>query len=161
MKLKKFYKLSRYGLATAVFSLTMSANPSQAYSYLHEPQKEVYCLAQNIYFESRGEPIQGQLAVAMVTLNRTKHEDYPSTICGVVKQGCQFSWVCDGKSDRLPANAAGLQALNLAKQAITNKHLVDITNGAIYFHAGYSKPSWSKKMEKTIAIGNHIFYRRS
>lgn len=148
-------------MATTVLNLTLSATPSQAYDYSPQLQEEVYCLAQNIYFESRGEPIQGQLAVAMVTINRTKHKDYPSTICGVVNQGCQFSWVCDGKSDKLPTNStAGQQAINLAKQAITNRDLVDITDGAIFFHADYSKPSWSKKMEKTIAIGNHIFYRR-
>ena len=149
-------------MATTVLSLTLSANPSQAYEYSPELQQEVYCLAQNIYFESRGEPLKGQLAVAMVTINRAKHEDYPSTICGVVNQGCQFSWVCDGKSDNLPINStAGKQAMNLAKQVISNRDLVDVTKGALFFHARYSNPSWSNKMEKTIAIGNHIFYRRS
>lgn len=162
MKLKKFYQLVQYGLSTVVLTITLSTNPSKANDYPPELQKEVYCLAQNIYFESRGEPVRGQLAVAMVTLNRTKSDDFPSTVCEVVNQGCQFSWVCDGKSDKLPTNsAAGRQAVSLAVQAITNRALVDVTNGALFFHANYSKPSWSKKMEKTIAIGNHIFYRRS
>ena len=146
-------------MATTVLSLTLYANPSQANE---QYSKEVYCLAQNIYFESRGESIRGQLAVAKVTINRTKDEDYPNTICKVVKQGCQFSWICDGKSDILPVKSvAGQQALKLATQVISNTELVDITDGALYFHAKYAKPSWTKKMEKTIEIGNHIFYRRS
>lgn len=155
MKLKN--KSIRIALAILATSLFMTSTPAQAYGVSNEQ----YCLAQNIYFESRGEPKQGQLAVALVTINRAKNKEYPNTICGVVNQGCQFSWVCDGKSDTLPVSStAGKQALAIASEVLYDKDVVDITNGALFFHATYAKPSWRKRMEKTIAIGNHIFYRR-
>lgn len=160
-------------MATTVLSLTLSVSPSHSYANTNFNQ-EVMCLAQNIYFESRGEPIKGQIAVALVTLNRVNHPDFPKTVCGVVQQSiknnkgqpirgkCQFSWYCDGKSDVLPSGSEQVkQSIALAVVLLTTPVKVDITNGALFFHASYVKPSWRKSSEKTIAIGNHIFYRRS
>ena len=160
-------------MATTVLSLTLCASPSQASDYSNFSQ-EVMCLAQNIYFESRGEPVKGQIAVALVTINRTNHPDFPNTICGVVQQAvvnskgqpikgkCQFSWYCDGKSDEMPSGDAQVkQSVALAAMLLSTPIKVDITKGALFFHASYVKPSWRKTSEKTIAIGNHIFYRRS
>ena len=124
-------------------------------------QSEVYCLAQVIYFEARGEPIQGQIAVAHVTINRTKSSLFPSTICEVVaqKNPCQYSWYCDGKSDILPNNEQTVNALALANKILTTP-FVDTTYGALFFHASSINPGWHN-LEKTVEIGTHIFYRRS
>jgi spore germination cell wall hydrolase CwlJ-like protein len=149
-------------MVTTVLSLTLSVSPLQASDYTPNIKEEILCLAQNIYFESRGEPVKGQIAVALVTINRANNPDYPNTICGVVKQGCQFSWNCDGKSDVLPVTKdAAKKAIQLATVMLINPRVDDITKGALFFHSSYVKPSWRKKMEKTIEIGNHIFYRRS
>lgn len=127
-------------------------SPSQAYN-----QDEVYCLTQTIYFESRGEPIAGQLAVGLVVLNRVDSSEFPETICTVIKQRCQFSWYCDGKSDKLPDTRAAKLAKHIAL-VLMSKTIPDFTQGALFFHAKELTPQFS---EKTIAIGNHIFYRGS
>ena len=79
-------------------------------------QKQVMCLAENIFYESAHEPLDGQVAVAFVTLNRVKSKSYPNNICSVVKQknprGCQFSWYCDGKSDNPKDTEAWDRAMN-------------------------------------------------
>lgn len=164
MKLKKFYQLLKYSLATTVLSLTLSATPSQAYipKQMYTDSPEAYCLAQAIYFEAKGEPIIGQLAVGHVVLNRSKDSRFPTSICGVVQQtrhGCQFSWYCDGKTDVLPNNLQANKAKLIASFLLLYKS-PDITNGALFFHANYVQPRWAKRSELTIEIGNHLFYRR-
>jgi len=122
--------------------------------------KNVRCLAENVYYESRGEPLKGQLAVAKVTLNRLD-EGYANSVCGVVKQGCQFSWVCDGTLTR-PFGPAWTHAVGIALVALNEPHKVeDPTNGATYFHATYIEwqPGWRKVQDSVRQIGNHIFYR--
>ncbi len=128
--------------------------------------EEVHCLAQNVYFESRSEPLAGQIAVAKVTLNRVLSAQFPDTICGVVRQGgrhrnrCQFSWYCDGKPDVIKNQAAWHRALNIAYAALFNT-VSDPTRGALYFHAHYVNPGWAKRMRRTVRIGNHLYYRDS
>lgn len=128
--------------------------------------EEVNCLAQNVYFESRSEPLTGQIAVAMVTLNRVSSDRFPATICGVVRQGgkkrhrCQFSWHCDGKPDVVKDQAAWHRALNVAYAALFNG-ISDPTSGALYFHAHYVAPRWAKRMRSTVRIGKHLYYRDS
>jgi spore germination cell wall hydrolase CwlJ-like protein len=125
---------------------------------------EIHCLALNIYFEARGEPDTGQRAVGHVVMNRAAHPRFPSSVCGVVRQGgekrrhrCQFSWWCDGRSDRPSDQAAWQEALRLAK-AIYAGELPDITGGAMWYHADYVSPYWSKVLPKGDKIGQHIFY---
>lgn len=126
--------------------------------------RDVRCLAENVYYESRGEPLKGQLAVAKVTLNRLD-EGYAKSICGVVKQQhsnvCQFSWVCNGAVAR-PIGLAWTQAVGIALVALNEPTRVeDPTNGATYFHATYIEwqPGWRKVQESVRQIGNHVFYR--
>jgi hypothetical protein len=128
-------------------------------------QKEFECLALNIYWESRGEPNLGQLAVASVTLNRLVSPSFPKTICSVVKQGtnlgrnkCQFSWACDGQHDRPANDEAWNQAQRVAYRTLFSD-LPDPTAGALYFHADYVRPDWSGEKELVSQIGRHIFYR--
>ena len=116
-------------------------------------EKQIDCLAKNIYFEARGEPIKGQLAVAHVVMNRLDSEEYPSNICGIVYQPNQFSWTSRRK---LSINDWSLYAniKELAKHVIMNKPK-DPTNGALFFkHKRLKKQS----KKNSIVIGNHIFY---
>jgi len=140
----------------------------QYHSFTPEVQKQVRCLAQNIYFESAFEPEQGKIAVAFVTLNRTKHDQFPASICGVVTQKtnstCQFSWYCQEKEKTSfltgsPKNDVVYQhILQLASFVYANHaHIKDPTNGAIYYHADYVNPQW-KNVKHSKTIGRHIFY---
>jgi spore germination cell wall hydrolase CwlJ-like protein len=145
--------------------MILSASPSLARTDPSQEVKhndyEIACLTQVIYFESRGEPIAGQLAVGLVTINRKNSNLFPNTICEVTKQKtpvCQYSWYCDGKSDTVPNNKEGKLAKALATRLLTSE-VEDITKGALFFHADYINPGWTN-LEKTIEIGAHVFYRR-
>jgi spore germination cell wall hydrolase CwlJ-like protein len=127
--------------------------------------KQVKCLAENIYYESRGESLVGQVAVAKVTMNRVL-EGYASTVCGVVKQrspgGCQFSWVCNGKGNPPASDDLWTQAVSIALVTINEAEKVeDPTSGATHFHATYInwKPAWKQVTDSVSQIGNHVFYR--
>ena len=128
--------------------------------------RELECLARNVYFEARGEPMSGKYAVAAVTMNRVVDPNFPSTICQVVYQGvglgqnmCQFSWACDRYSDR-PRDA---KAWEIARQVAYNALFLDRpdpTGGALYFHTTRVRPVWSRTMVKVGVIGAHVFYRQ-
>jgi spore germination cell wall hydrolase CwlJ-like protein len=129
-----------------------------------DSKSEVHCLALNIYFEARSEPKPGQRAVGHVVMNRVAHPGYPDSVCKVVRQGgeqalhrCQFSWWCDGRSDRPVNRKAWDQALQLA-QEIYLGGLKDTTDGALWYHAVYVKPYWSDILRQGDKIGQHIFY---
>jgi N-acetylmuramoyl-L-alanine amidase len=122
-------------------------------------EKDRYCLAQNIYFESRGESTVGQEFVGWVTLNRVMNSDFPGEICKVVWQKDQFSWTHDGKSDTPKDKDAWATAQVIAGEVITAYGVDrDPTEGATYFHATSVKPDWAKKFERVVRIDNHIFY---
>ena len=119
------------------------------------------CLALNVYHEARSEPVVGQYAVAHVTINRVQSNRWPNDVCKVVKQGyhkgrhrCQFSWYCDGKSDKPYEELAWAKSLIVA-----DNRILDITHGATHYHARYVRPYWSKKLLKTVAYGSHKFYK--
>jgi spore germination cell wall hydrolase CwlJ-like protein len=122
--------------------------------------KELSCLAKNIYHEARGEPLEGQLAVAIVTLNRVNHRDFPKDICSVVYQRtattCQFSWVCD-KTLAIRDLNKFVQAVEIARIAIEGRESIDEISKALYYHADYVNPGWHQKT-KVAKIGRHIFY---
>jgi spore germination cell wall hydrolase CwlJ-like protein len=133
-------------------------------------QKQVECLAENIYFEALNESRDGQIAVALVTLNRLVSGNYGNDICGVVKQKtnidgrviCQFSWYCDSNttSKRLTIKNTVMynEVRDIAVYVLLNYEKIhDLTNGATYYHADYVQPGW--KLNKTTKIGRHIFYR--
>jgi|TARA_R100001129_G_scaffold183122_2_gene164921 spore germination cell wall hydrolase CwlJ-like protein len=133
---------------------------------------ELACMATAIYFEARGEPMVGQVAVAQVIMSRVYDERYPDTVCDVVKQGyyyswdktipirdkCQFSFWCDGKPETIKDEDAYFWATEVA-QAVMVGTLYDTTQGATHYHAYYVQPSWSKKFTRTVRINDHIFYR--
>jgi len=120
------------------------------------------CLTEALYFEARGESLEGQIAVAEVILNRVDSPLYPRTVCGVVKQrgggGCQFSYVCHGKTKMREKQAADL-AGRIARAMLDGAPRV-LTDGATHFHTRGVKPSWSKRFARTASIGQHLFYRQ-
>lgn len=121
------------------------------------------CLTEALYFEARGESLEGQIAVAEVILNRVDNPLYPRSVCGVVKQrgggGCQFSYVCDGRADRMRDKTAADLAGRIARAMLDGAPRV-LTDGATHFHTRAVRPSWSKRFAKTAAIGAHLFYRQ-
>jgi spore germination cell wall hydrolase CwlJ-like protein len=136
-----------------------------------ETAKQVDCLAKNIYHEARNDGLTGQRAVAWATMNRIKSEKYPDTICDVVYQAelndngiplrnkCQFSWFCDGKSDTIDDQAAWNVAAKIAEDVfVAYDNETDPTNGAIMYHANYVEPFWVSSYTETARIDSHIFY---
>ena len=127
--------------------------------------RELKCLSEALYFEARGEQIEGLIAVADVIINRKNSSQFPGTICGVVSEGshkrhaCQFSYNCDGKLELIYDKKTYRRIVKLSSM-ILNGAFSDVTNGATFFHASEVSPSWSKKFKKTRKIGRHIFYKK-
>ena len=140
-------------------------------AFLDKRILEQSCLARAVYFEARSESLHGQLAVAMVILNRVKASKSPASICGVVYQGssrlnaCQFSFACDGKTDlpkhgRAWGTALAITALALAGDKEMADERMRIVSTATHYHADYVAPRWSKSLHRLTKIGRHIFYTR-
>lgn len=149
------HKLERYKNET-----TAEGGPSAK-----EIEKNLQCLAINIYREAGHEIFQGKVAVAQVTLNRTEDGRFPKDICGVVYQKnifmdkivCQFSWFCDQSVRIRPINdKAYTESMEVAKKVYLENFRLDSVKDALYYHANYVNPNW--KYQKVATIGNHIFY---
>ena len=128
--------------------------------------EEFTCLANGLYFEARGETLQGQRAVAEVILNRVASKQYPNTICGVVYQGtgkkhqCQFSFSCDGIPDVVREKSAFERSSKIARLMIDGMYKeAEVTDGALYYHTTAVRPSWAKSFTRTTQLGVHLFYR--
>ena len=134
--------------------------------------ESLICLALNVYHEAKNQSFMGQVAVAQVVMNRVKDERYPNTVCDVVKQAetykykptipiknkCQFSWYCDGKSDKPEEPKAWRDAMHVAN-GVYNGHIGDFVEGATHYHAYYVNPSWAKVKKYVLRIDDHIFYK--
>jgi hypothetical protein len=118
--------------------------------------RDLTCMAGAIYFEAKGEPLSGQLAVAEVILNRTKSGRFPKSICSVVTQPGQFSFVRGGRVPAIANNPHYRTAIAVARVAMADAWDSPAPN-AMYFHARRVSPRW--RMTKVAAIGNHVFYR--
>ncbi len=125
----------------------------------------ITCLALNVYHEARNEPMNGMYAVASVVINRVQDDRWPNNVCAVVKDGyrkdshkCQFSWYCDGKSDRPKEDRAWAMAVLVADDILRGT-VDDVSHGATHYHANYVKPIWAKKLTRTVSYGSHIFYK--
>lgn len=122
------------------------------------------CLALAVYWEAGGEGREGMSAVAWVVLNRRAHDDFPSTVCGVVLQGgpepnCQFRFWCNGQSDKPSDADLWALALDVAAEALEGG-AADPTGGALFFHAAQmGEAPWRLPRERTVQIGRHIYYR--
>jgi spore germination cell wall hydrolase CwlJ-like protein len=136
-----------------------------------EQRPQMWCLAQNIYYEARSSNRADRMAVADVVINRVKHTYYPNTICEVVQQGmrnangsmkrnkCQFSWYCDGRSDWPTNQDAWIEAQMIAYNMIIHSDSLGITEGSTHYHADYVNPRWARDLQLVGRIGVHIFYR--
>jgi spore germination cell wall hydrolase CwlJ-like protein len=152
---------------------TIAYQPSQTglnFKYKGESQaefeeRERRCLATAIYFEARGEPLQGQIAVGQVIMNRVRSPNFPETICGVVYQGqmapgCQFSFACDGKTDTPKNDKHWTLARKLAKQITSGEAWLSEIGYSTFYHADYVSPYWKSTMNKIDSVGRHIFYKK-
>ena len=131
---------------------------------LPKPSSEMKCLAEAIYFEARGETIEGQYAVGEVIINRVLSNEFPNSVCGVISEGanrlnaCQFSYNCDGKLETINEKKIYGRILKLSK-ILLEPSARFLTGGATFYHSKFVSPSWSKKFLKTNEIGNHVFYK--
>ena len=129
-------------------------------------ERQLTCLATNIYYEAGNQPFEGKVAVAQVTMNRTESGQYPADICKTIYQKnivyekvlCQFSWVCDRAVIARPVNRANFkESEEVAKKVLLEGFRLPSLKDAMYFHGDYINPGW--KREKIAKIGNHIFYK--
>ncbi len=120
-------------------------------------ERDLNCLAEAIYHEARGESPRGQAAVAEVILNRVDSRQFASSVCAVVNQPSQFSYTIGGRK-AIGNKAAYLRARDIARRALAGAPRV-LTGGATYFHTPAVSPSWSRRFQRTVQIGQHIFYR--
>ena len=123
------------------------------------------CLANAIYFESRSEPVRGQMAVAQVVINRVFSGFYPNNVCDVVYQNahrhlaCQFTFACDGKRKLINERGAWARANRIAKQTLDGKIYVPEVAKSTHYHAAYVRPNWIHEMKRMVRYGIHSFYR--
>jgi hypothetical protein len=152
---------------------TIAYRPSEvglSFKYKGESQaefeeRERRCLSTAIYFEARSEPLQGQIAVGQVIMNRVRSPQFPQTICGVVYQGqmapgCQFSFACDGKTDTPRQDSHWALAQKLARQITSGQVWLPEIGYSTFYHADYVSPQWKSAMNKIDTIGRHIFYKK-
>lgn len=158
-----------------IYTLTMkkleslkSASSSYADTLVSakEVEKQLGCLALNIYREAGNEPFEGKVGVAQVTLNRVEHPDFPKDVCAVVYQKnkviekvvCQFSWYCDSVHRTRPVNKEAYQeSYVVAQKVLLENFRLPSLNDALYYHADYVNPGW--KLERIVKVGRHIFYK--
>ena len=120
---------------------------------------EATCLATAVYFESMGEPLEGQLAVAQVVINRAKSGRYPTSLCGVVKQKAQFSFVRSGQFPRIDAGCEAWRKAQAIARIATASMAKVLPTDVLWYHADYVAPSWGRRLARVDKIGAHIFYR--
>lgn len=143
----------------------LAISKPKSYVSVENVDRTLDCLAMNIYKEAGGEPFEGKVAVAQVTLNRVDHPAFPKDVCAVVYQKnvvmekvvCQFSWYCEGMTNKKPQNKTYQESYAVAKKVLLEGFRLDSMNDAIYFHAVHVNPSWP--YQKIGKVGNHIFYK--
>lgn len=177
MVLTKFF-LRTITLALAIFAtLTVFHTKAEEYKEQSIPvsnitaairEKELKCLADNIYFEAGYESFEGKVAVAQVTLNRVNNPKWSSDVCKVVYQKnvvyekvvCQFSWYCEqGPTYKISNKQVYSESMVVAKKVLLEGFRLPSVNKALYYHADYVNPKWNKP--KVAKIGRHIFYSES
>lgn len=128
-----------------------------------ERERQLSCLAKNIYHEAGYEPFEGKVAVAQVTMNRAASSQFPSDVCQVVHQKnviygkviCQFTWYCEN-GPVVRNNEVYRESMEVAKKVLLENFRLPSLNNAFYYHADYVNPNW--KLPKVAKIGRHIFY---
>ena len=122
-------------------------------------KQDLFCMAKNIYHEAGSEPTLGKYAVAQVTINRMKSPQYKDTVCSVVFEPYQFSWAnYHGRRWTTPRGENWLEAKRIARDVLANGKRIHGLDDALFYHATYVRPSWSRKFDRVTRIGLHIFY---
>jgi spore germination cell wall hydrolase CwlJ-like protein len=143
---------------------------AQPYSFvsLKDRERQLQCMADNVYYEAAGEPAEGKIAVAQVVMNRVESGDFPKDPCQVIYQRnvflekvvCQFSWYCDTATKKRPVNSELWdESYEAAKMVLMEGFRLPSLKNALYYHADYVNPQWKKK-EEVAKIGRHIFYKK-
>jgi hypothetical protein len=150
------------GLIDALNSIVSPKAPLSsmvdAYAGSEIADTEQECLAGAIYFEARSEPIEGQLAVADVVINRTRSGRYPTTICAVVTQKAQFSFIRNGRFPKADKNSEAWRKAVAISRIARDKLASQVPSNVLWYHATYVSPSWGRRLTKVNQIGLHIFY---
>jgi spore germination cell wall hydrolase CwlJ-like protein len=121
--------------------------------------EQTNCLATAVYFEARGESVEGQLAVAHVVMNRATSGRYPSDWCSVVKQRSQFSFVRHGEFPNIDANCDSWKKAEAVAELAAANVVPSISPDVLWYHANYVAPAWRRSLQEVEQIGAHIFYR--
>ena len=122
-------------------------------------KQDLFCMAKNIYHEAGSEPTLGKYAVAQVTINRMKSPQYKDTVCSVVFEPYQFSWAnYHGRRWTTPRGENWQEAKRIARDVLENGKRIHGLDDALFYHATYVRPSWSRKFDRVTRIGLHIFY---
>ena len=166
------FKAFLYGMGFGALLMFILLLPGQLKA--SDANNEIFCMAQNIYFEAGNQPLAGKVAVGQVVLNRLEHSNYPGTMCDVIYQAkwkenwlgnmhpirnqCQFSWFCDGKSDEPEISPTWYESLKVARDVVQGGY-PDITEGATHYHNDKVNPYWADSLNQTVIINNHIFYK--
>ena len=125
----------------------------------HSLSDQMHCLTGAIYFESRGEPLAGQLAVANVVINRSEDRRWPASYCGVVYQRSQFSFVKKRRMPRVDTGSAAWKRASAIARIAHQEMWESPASEAVYFHATHVKPRWSRAKTRLAQIDTHVFYR--
>jgi spore germination cell wall hydrolase CwlJ-like protein len=178
--MEKLFRFTAYVMGLVVVAMLVQSITQTKMAKLREGQmlsspdivsiktreRQLECLAMNIYREAGHENFEGKVAVAQVTMNRAAHPSFPKDVCAVVFQKsvvidrviCQFSWYCDTAHKARPINQSAYnESMAVAKKVLLEGFRLDVMKEALYYHANYVNPQWN--LEKIGTIGNHIFYR--
>jgi spore germination cell wall hydrolase CwlJ-like protein len=154
-----------FALILLVLAALFAAALKAVYAYkaerrrhtLEADKQNLACLARNVYFEGRGEPLAGQYAIAEVTMNRRASALFPRTVCAVVYQKSAFSWTGAAALPE-PGGEEWKRARSVAEAVYYGKEAPRL-QGALFYHATYVEPDWAKDKRLVARIGNHIFYK--
>lgn len=152
--------MSQGGVLLLMMALSAQSQHHVKVEQAHE-QVERFCLTQALYYEARSEGERGQLAVADVILRRQQSKYHPDTICGVVYQPYQFSFVSDGSTLKEIDVDSWNKADELSGRILRGEVKTSVTGRALFYHTKSVQPEWADEMIKTTEIGNHVFYRRA
>lgn len=145
-------------MATLFSTLTICAACGAGWMMTKDYADDKECLALNVYHEARGEPLEGQYAVAHVTMNRVADKRWADNICDVVYQPWQFSWT-HTISNPKPKDRRAWDVANEVAKNVLDGTVADNTSGSDHYHADWVNPDWASEYEKTVTIGVHTFYK--
>ena len=161
MRTSSFGRLFYAGLLTATLAVMTVATGSVGIDYIKaraaaKRSAELNCLAENVYYEARGEPLVGQYGVAEVTMNRVESREFPNSVCKVVHQRGAFSWTY--QTQRAEPFGYEWRVAKAVADSVYNNLEAPLVNGALFYHATRVTPDWAASRQQVAFVGRHIFY---